>query len=202
MKFIIYRNIRIFLIFASLTINAVDDANTKSSRFYTSNAKFASNSNKRRCFLFNEQSRKINKKIKFFWSFDFETSNDNDDEKTSKRCRSTSFEFSFAEKFCLLWTFFSALFSEIAILFNEMICKKSKTIETKANFLSITISTRKIFWVVFSTKAFKSEISKSRMLERKITKNEKNIETMNKRHLQKFEKKSKKTTLTDLSSMI
>ena len=35
MKFIIYRNIRIFLMFASLTINAVDDENIKNNYFYT-----------------------------------------------------------------------------------------------------------------------------------------------------------------------
>ena len=66
MRFIIYRNTRVFLIVALLTNDAVNDANTKSSQFYTSNAKFASDSNKRHCFLLNEQSRKINRKIKIF----------------------------------------------------------------------------------------------------------------------------------------
>ena len=63
MKFTIYRNTRVFLIRASLTIDVVNNANTKTSRLYTSNAKFASDSNERRWFLFNEQSRKINRKI-------------------------------------------------------------------------------------------------------------------------------------------
>ena len=64
MRLIIYQNTPIFLMFASLTIDAVNDANTKSSRFYISNAKFVSDLNERRCFLFNEQSKEINRKIK------------------------------------------------------------------------------------------------------------------------------------------
>ena len=53
-KLIMYRNTRVLLIRASLTIDAVNDANTEESRFYTFCAKFASDSNERRCSLFNE----------------------------------------------------------------------------------------------------------------------------------------------------
>ena len=66
MRLTIYRNTRVFLIVASLTINAANDANTENSRLYTSSVKFASNSNERRCSLLNEQSKKINRKIKIF----------------------------------------------------------------------------------------------------------------------------------------
>ena len=53
MKFVIYRNTRIFLMLASLTIDVVDDANTENSRLCTTRAKFALNLNKRRCSLLN-----------------------------------------------------------------------------------------------------------------------------------------------------
>ena len=66
MRFIIYRNTRVFLIRVSLTIDAANNANTESDRFYTFCAKIASNSNERRCFLFNEQRKKINRKIEIF----------------------------------------------------------------------------------------------------------------------------------------
>ena len=66
MKLIIYRNTPSFLILTSLTIDAVDDANTKNNRLCTMRAKFASNSNERRCFLLNWHSKKGIKKIKFF----------------------------------------------------------------------------------------------------------------------------------------
>ena len=62
-KLIIYRNTRVFLIRALFAVDAARDANTENSRFYTLSAKFASNSNERRCFLFNEQNRKINRRI-------------------------------------------------------------------------------------------------------------------------------------------
>ena len=72
--------------------------------------------------------------------------------------------------------------------------KKSKTIEIKTNFFSMTISTRKIFWIVLLTETLKSEFWKSRIIERKITKSEKKkIKTMNKRHLQEFEKNKQKS---------
>ena len=48
MKFIIYRNTRVFLNFASLKIEIIDDKNTKNSSFCTTRAKYALNSNKRR----------------------------------------------------------------------------------------------------------------------------------------------------------
>ena len=118
------------------------------------------------------KAEKSTEKSRFFWSFDFEASNDNDDEAASKCCRSTSFEFFFAEKTCSLWISFSALRFEIAILFDEMICRKSKTIAARI-FVSITFSARKTFWIVFSTKTLRSEISRSKMIERMITKNEK-----------------------------
>ena len=133
--------------------------------------------------------------------FDVETSDDNDDEKTSKRCCSTSFELFLAEKFCSFWASFSALQSKIAISFDKMI-KKSKTIAIKTNFFSIIVSARKIFYVVFSIETLKSEVSKSEIIEKRITKNEKNIETMSKRHLQEFEKESKKVTSIKTSSML
>ena len=66
MKLTIYQKIRVFLIRALLTINAVNNANTKNSRFHTSNAKFASDLNERRCFLLNEQNKEINRKIEIF----------------------------------------------------------------------------------------------------------------------------------------
>ena len=53
MKFFIYRNTRLFLMFASLTIDVVDDANIKNNQLCTTRAKFVSNLNERRCFLFN-----------------------------------------------------------------------------------------------------------------------------------------------------
>ena len=134
---------------------------------------------------------KSTKKSKFFWSSDFKTSNNNDDEKTSKRCCSTSFEFFFAEKICSLWVFSFALRFEIAILFDKIICKKSKLIATKAIFFWWHFQ-HEFFWIVLSTKTLKKEISRSKVIEKIITKCEKKIETMNKRHLQKFEIKNKK----------
>ena len=48
------------------------------------------------------KTEKLTEKSRFFSSFDFEASDDNDDEATSECCRSTSFEFFFAEKTCSL----------------------------------------------------------------------------------------------------
>ena len=79
----------------------------------------------------------------------------------------------FAEKICSFWASFSALRLEIAILFDEMIDRKSRTIATKTIFFSITFSTRKIFWVVFSTETLKRKVSRSEIIEKMITKNEK-----------------------------
>ena len=82
-----------------------------------------------------------------------------------------------------------------------MIDKKSKTIAAKM-FISMTFSARKIFEIVFSAETLRNEVSKSEMIERMTMKNEKNIETMNKKHLQEFEKekKSKKVTSIETSS--
>ena len=91
------------------------------------------------------KAEKSTEKSRFFWSSDFETSNDNDDEKASKYCRSTSLELSFAKEICSFWTFFFALRFEIAISSDEIICKESKAIAAKAIFVSMTFSTRKIF---------------------------------------------------------
>ena len=135
-------------------------------------------------FFIDWANRKIIKKSRFFCLFDFEVLNDNDDEKTLKSCRSISFKLSFAEKYCLFWNIFFALRFKIAISFDELI-KKSKTIATKENyyFFSKLILTRKISWIIFSTKTFKSKVLKSRMIEKIINKSEKNIETMSKKHL-------------------
>ena len=85
-----------------------------------------------------------------------------------------------------------------------MIDRKSKTIAAKAIFFSITFSTREIFWVALSAETLRKKVLRSKMIERMITKNEKNIETMKKRHLKEFEKEkeSKEITSTNVSSMI
>ena len=119
------------------------------------------------------KTEKSTEKSRFFSLFDFETLNDNDDEAISKCCRSTSFEISFAEDICSFWAFFSALRFEIAISFNEMIDRKSKTIAAKTIFVSITFSARKIFWIVLSAETLRREVSKSEMIEKMTTKNEK-----------------------------
>ena len=118
------------------------------------------------------KAEKLTKESKFFSSFDFETSNDNDDEAASKCYRSTLFEFFFAEKICSFWAIFSALRFEIAISFDEIIYRKSKTIAAKI-FVSMTFSTRKIFWVVLSTETLRREDLKSEIIEKMTTKNEK-----------------------------
>ena len=48
MKYISYRNLSVFLNFALLIIEIIDDENTKNSHLCTARAKFASNSNERR----------------------------------------------------------------------------------------------------------------------------------------------------------
>ena len=148
------------------------------------------------------KAKKSTEKSKFFWSFDFETSNDDDDETASKCCRSTSFEFSFAEDICSFWAFFSALRFEIAISFDEIICKKSKTIAAKTIFVSMTFLTREIFWVVFSAEALKREISRSKVIERMITKNEKKHRNDEWKIFTRIRKKKKKKKVKSIESFL
>ena len=201
MKFIIYRNTRVLLMFASLTIDVVDDENTKDSRFCTSRAKFVSNSNERRCFLLNWQNKKVIRKIKILLIVWFRNVKRQRRRKSIKTLSFDVIRIFFRRRILFILNFFFALRSKIAISFDKMI-KESKTIATKANFLSIVFSTRKILWVAFSTETLKSKVSKSEVIKKKITKNEKNIETMNKKHLQEFEEKNKEITLIDQTSTL
>ena len=173
MRLTIYRNTRVFLIRASLTIDVVNDVNTESSRFHTSSAKFASNSNKRCCFLFNEQNREINKKIEIFLIVWFRNVKRWQRRNNVKMLSFDVIQILFRRKNLFILSFFFALRFEIAISFDKMINEKSNTIATKAIFFSITFSARKIFWVVFSAEALRKEVSRSKMIEKMITKNEK-----------------------------
>ena len=130
---------------ASLTIDAVDDANTKSSRFCTSCAKFASSSNERRCFLFDWQSRKIIKRIKILLIVWFRSVKRQRRRKSIKALSFDVIRIFFRRKSLLILNFFSALRLEIAISSNKIICKKSKIIATKANFFSMTFLARNLF---------------------------------------------------------
>ena len=80
--------------------------------------------------------------------------------------------------------------------------KKSKTIATKTNFLSITVLARKIFEIVFSTKTLKSEISESRVLEKRTTKSEKKHLNDKKKTFTRIRKRNQIITSTNVSSMI
>ena len=136
------------------------------------------------------KAEKSTEKSKFFWSSDFETSDNNDDETASECYSLTSFEFSFAEEICSFWAFFFSLRFEIAISFDEMICRKSKTIA--AIFASIIFSARKIFWIVFSTETLRKEISRSKVIKKMITKNEKKHRNDEKKNIYKNSKKRAK----------
>ena len=67
----IYRNIFVFISFASLAIIAFEKKNANNCHFYATRAKFTLNSNKHRFSIYVDDE-KIIKNFKIFWSFDFQ----------------------------------------------------------------------------------------------------------------------------------
>ena len=97
----IYRSTFVVVLFASSAVAVVSEQDRE---------KFASDSNERRCVVFSSKRMKSwSKKSGFFWSFDFEASNDNEGEEAWKCWDSTSFEFFLRREICSLWiSFFSS----------------------------------------------------------------------------------------------
>lgn len=101
----IYRSTFVVVLFASSAIAVVSEQDRE---------KFASDSNERRCVVFSPKRMKSwSKKSGFFWSFDFEASNDNEGEEAWKCWDSTSFQFFLRREICSLWIFFSSSRTEL-----------------------------------------------------------------------------------------
>ena len=118
-------------------------------------------------FQFISTIEKSSKEFKFFWSFDFKWSNDNNDEKASKCDDSIPFEFFFKEEFSSFWISFSVLRINIVISFDVTTIETTTTKKRAKATLTKTKRTRKIFRTVFSIEMFKNEISKSIIIAKK-----------------------------------